>query len=48
MIFDDEGLAKAALQLAGEQAGGNVSGTAGPERNDDPDRMGRIIPGLRL
>jgi nicotinamide mononucleotide (NMN) deamidase PncC len=48
MIFDNEGLAEARLEIAGEQAGSDVSGTAGPEGNNDPDWVGWIICSSRL
>ena len=46
-VVHHEGLAEAIRELVGDDAAGNVVGTAGSERNHEPDRPCRVILVLR-
>ena len=42
LVVDDQRLAERPVDLLGDDAGDDVGGAAGRERNDQPHRLGRI------
>ncbi len=48
VIFNNKGLAETCLQITASRRAATVGRTAGPEGNDDPHRVGRIVLGSHL